>query len=383
MNTALDSCTPLVRAPGLTWPNRCSAFSFGERWRDSMSMMWRSSKTGFGTQSRGGIVTLRLSSGEASGMPAATGPMRVVIGRVDQGLPPRMCCRDAFVPCAITNGSAMPSQMASDPLVMARPDLAQEFEEILQRFSKLLTKQELEQLRTVPFLQSSQGSLASPASLYLRTPHNVACLGDDAMFVAGSRTALYKRLGCMEQPKVEDILSYLSRLRLQGNKPNQPEILYPALVEALKTGKHSPLGYLNQPIVWDGKEFSKPGDILLGNKYRSIFLKAVPLLEEASPALHQALKSLGVPSEPQPQHWRKLFVWFHQRYAPSGEPLTQPERRALHQAYSYLSEMPKEVTADTKCLLDQDRRLHSSAERRAMLYLHNDDPALAQAGREK
>src|SRR5438477_8883568 len=117
MNTALDSCTPLVRAPGLTWPNRCSAFSFGERWRDSMSMMWRSSKTGFGTQSRGGIVTRRLSSGEASGMRAATAPMRVVIGRVDQGLPPRMCCRDAFVPCAITNGSAMPSQMASDPLV--------------------------------------------------------------------------------------------------------------------------------------------------------------------------------------------------------------------------------------------------------------------------
>src|SRR5947199_140905 len=116
MNRALDSCTPVVRAPGLTWPNRCSAFSFGERWRDSMSMMWRSSKTGFGTQSRSGIVTLRLSSGEASGMPAATGPMRVVIGRVDQGLPPRMCCRDAFVPCAITNGSAMPSQMASDPL---------------------------------------------------------------------------------------------------------------------------------------------------------------------------------------------------------------------------------------------------------------------------
>lgn len=265
-------------------------------------------------------------------------------------------------------------------IVVTRPDLAQEFEETLQKFSKSLTKQELGQLRTVAILKSSQGTLASPSTLYLRTPRNVACLGDDAMFVTGSRTALYKRLGCMEQPKMEDLLNYLSRLRSQGSKPNQPEILYPTLAEALKAGKRLPLLYQNQPIIWDGTGYSKPGDILLGNKYyRSIFLQAIPLLEEASPALRQALKSLGVPSEPQPQHWQKLFVWFHQRYARSGEPLTQSEQRALHQAYSHLSEMPRGVTDHTKCLLDQDGRLHSLAEMRAKLYLLNDDPALAQA----
>jgi len=121
----------------------------------------------------------------------------------------------------------------------------------------------------------------------------------------------------------------------------------------------------------------------LGNKYRPIFLQTVPLLEEASPALRQALRSLGVPSEPQPQHWQQLFLWFHRRYARSGETLTQSERHALHQAYSHLSEMPKEVTADTKCLLDQDGRVHSPAEMRAKLYLLNDDPALAQAIIEK
>ena len=264
-------------------------------------------------------------------------------------------------------------------IVVTRPDLAQEFEETLQRFSKLLTKKESEQLRTVAFLQSSQGKLASPSTLYLRTPRNVACLGDDAMFVAGSRTTLYKRLGCMEQPKVEDLLNYLSRLRLQGSKPNQPEILYPTLVEALKAGKRLPLWYQNQPIIWDGTGYSKPGDILLGSKYRSIFLQAVPLLEEASPVLRQALRSLGVPSEPQPQHWQKLLVWFHQRYARSGEPLTQSERRALHQAYSHLAEMPRGITEDTKCLLDQDGRLHSLAEMHAKQYLLNDDPTLAES----
>jgi hypothetical protein len=49
-------------------------------------------------------------------MHAATAPMRVVIGRADQELPPSMCCRGAFVRCAITGRSAMPSYMASDPL---------------------------------------------------------------------------------------------------------------------------------------------------------------------------------------------------------------------------------------------------------------------------
>src|SRR5947208_3909827 len=84
-----------------------------------MSMMWRSSKTGFGTPLRDGIVIPLPLSGEASDMHAATAPMRVVIGRADQELLPSMCCRDVFVPCAITNGSAMPLHMASDPLVLA------------------------------------------------------------------------------------------------------------------------------------------------------------------------------------------------------------------------------------------------------------------------
>jgi hypothetical protein len=50
-------------------------------------------------------------------MLAATAPRRGVIGREGQELPPRMCCRDAFVPYALTNESAIPSDMASDPLV--------------------------------------------------------------------------------------------------------------------------------------------------------------------------------------------------------------------------------------------------------------------------
>src|SRR5260370_39229246 len=84
-----------------------------------MCMMWRSSKTGFGRQSRAGIVIPRPSSGEASGMPVATAPMHVVIGRADQEPPPSISSHAVFVRCAITDGAAMPSYMASDPLVVS------------------------------------------------------------------------------------------------------------------------------------------------------------------------------------------------------------------------------------------------------------------------
>lgn len=50
-------------------------------------------------------------------MPAATVPMPVAIGREDQELPLSTSSYAGFVRCAITNGSAMPSHMATDPLV--------------------------------------------------------------------------------------------------------------------------------------------------------------------------------------------------------------------------------------------------------------------------
>jgi len=116
-NTALDFCTRLVLVPGSTWPNQCSASLSGEPWRDTTSMMSKSSKTGFGTPSKDGIVILPRSSGEASGMRAVIGPMPVVTGKEDQELLPSMCFHDVFVPYAITSRLTFPSHMASDPLV--------------------------------------------------------------------------------------------------------------------------------------------------------------------------------------------------------------------------------------------------------------------------
>lgn len=266
-------------------------------------------------------------------------------------------------------------------IVAAQPDLALKFEETLQRFNRSLTKQQLKRLSTVAFLRSSQGNLASPSTLYLRTPRNLACLGGDASFVTGTHTELYKRLGCMEKPKAKDILNYIEELRFNNIKPKKPEILYPALVEALNAERLRTTSYQDQPIIWDGTGYSKSIDILLSRRYRQIFLDAVPQLE-VSQALGRALKALGVPSDPQPQHWQQLFVWFGQRYIRSESPLNQSERYALLEAYSRQYKMPEGVPYNIRCLLDQDGRLHSQREMLAKQYLLNDDPALAEVIRE-
>src|SRR5258708_6352098 len=154
----------------------------------------------------------------------------------------------------------------------------------------------------------------------------------------------------MDHPKVEDIMAFLTRLRLLGIKPVQPEILYPALVETLKTQKHvSPLFYKDQPIIWNGSEYSKPVEMLLNRKHVMTFLHAVPFFDGESSALHQALKALGVPSDPQPQHWQKLFLWFGQR---SETPLTSTEQKALLNAYCTLGKIPDGIADNVKCLLD-------------------------------
>ena len=152
-------------------------------------------------------------------------------------------------------------------------------------------------------------------------------------------------------------------------------------MEALNAEKLPTTYYQNRPIIWDGVGYSKSIDVLLSRKYRQIFLDAVPQLE-VSQALERALKALGVPSDPQPQHWQQLFVWFGKRYIRSESPLNQTEQNALLQAYSHLYKMPEGISYNTKCLLDQDGRLHSLVEMRTKRYLLNDHPALAEAIRE-
>src|SRR5207253_1463786 len=114
------------------------------------------------------------------------------------------------------------------------PALAPEFEKTLYQFRMLLTRPIIVVLRSIPFLQSTNGSLVAPEDAYVYSAHLVRCIGEEASFVAGRHVALYERLGCRTQPDSSDILSFLGSLRDTDRSPQYPDILYPALTEALR-----------------------------------------------------------------------------------------------------------------------------------------------------
>ena len=55
------------------------------------------------------------------------------------------------------------------------------------------------------------------------------------------------------------------------------------------------------------QRYRKPMDMLLSRRFRTIFLQAIPQLEERSPVLGQALEKLGVPSDSQGPTLAKAF----------------------------------------------------------------------------
>ena len=122
-------------------------------------------------------------------------------------------------------------------IASAQPSLAQGFVNTLHRFRKLLTNKERLALKAIPFLLSSSGGLAAPISLYLRNEETTNSLSPTAPFVVGPKVELYKSLECMPHPRADDILKYLEDLRRSGTGPNHPEILYPALADAVARDK--------------------------------------------------------------------------------------------------------------------------------------------------
>lgn len=160
--------------------------------------------------------------------------------------------------------------------VTQRPELAEGFEETLWRLRSLITRPVVEEFSHLAFLRSPLGGLVAPPDLYLKSALNTNCLGKDAPFVSGSWNGLYKRLGCMDKPRSSDILVHLSSLTERGHPPSRPEVLYPALVDALRKERQSTDQYDDESIIWVSYRYSKPKDVLLGSRHRRTFLQAVP-----------------------------------------------------------------------------------------------------------
>ena len=263
-------------------------------------------------------------------------------------------------------------------IVAAQPDLAADFEDLLQRSGRLMTARVIQKLGEIAFLRTSQETMARPTETYLRNPLNMACLGKSAPFVLGSRVSLYERLGCMGSPCAADILAHLTDLRACGAGPERPEMLYTTLLDGLKRARLAPTTHQAQPILWIGNGYSRPEATLLGLHHRKIFLQAVPQAPRLSQVLNRAYLALGAHSHPTSTHWQQLLLWISDKYKHTGGPVTRQEGNSLREAYCCLDELLTGIAADTKFLLDSEGVLHSRLDVAAGRYVVNDDPKLAQ-----
>lgn len=268
-------------------------------------------------------------------------------------------------------------------LIETRPELAEYFEETLQLASKLLNPSTIKQLKSISFLRSSLGGMLSPLEIYLRNSINNICLGEDAPFILGSRTKLYKQLGCREEPMAKDITNHIANLRERNEALAKPETVYSALVRTLMKERLPLSHYQDEPIIWNGSDYSIPSDTLIGSHHKKIFLYSVPQVDRVSSELKSYLLALGANSIPQVRHWEKLLIWLGQKYQGIDSPITAIERRSLIEAYSNLPGIPRDIVSSTCCLLDQDGFLHPISDIESGLFVIADDPQLARAARDQ
>jgi hypothetical protein len=270
---------------------------------------------------------------------------------------------------------------ANDVVALARfvasdPDRAEPFEAFLdQARARTLP----EELGNIPFLRCTDTLLHAPRGVYLPNTLNNAALGDTGLFPAGTRMSLYERLGCRGVPKASDILQHLATLRLHGQVPLQPELLYPALVDAMQRERIATASVRSQAIIWTGTAYATPEEALLGNRHSRVFLRSVPQLTGLTTRLENALRALGVAISPQPLHWRHLFAWFAAKYQERRGPVTQAEAAALRSAYGRLESLPDEIATTDCCLLDDRGYLHPLADVSTARYVIDDDREIRNA----
>lgn len=262
-------------------------------------------------------------------------------------------------------------------VVESRPELAPKLEDALYKHDRLLTRTVIDELKGIAFLRSSSGTLECPPSLYIRSQLNVSCVGEGALFAAGTRMSLYKKLGCREHPRAEDIVSHLKGLAAQEVEPGKPEVIYPALVEAALRERGSTDYYRQEPILWDGLGYVRPAETLIGSRHQRIFLQSVPQVSRLADALCRSYLALGAHATPKPEHWRRLFIWLSEKYRRAAARVTGPEKRALREAYGQLRDLPDGLPDDAEFLLDRRGRLHSLKDARSGSYVIDDAPELS------
>jgi hypothetical protein len=257
------------------------------------------------------------------------------------------------------------------------PEIAERFEAVLARRPKLSSPL-VRRLSSIPFLASTSGGLAAPSSLYIRNSVTAASVGDDAPFVAGSRTDLYRRLGCREEPGSSDIVAHIAELRRAEAPCLRPELVYSALAKALVREELPASHYASEAIVWTESGYVAPADVLVGLRFPRV-LSLLPNVRGPD-AVCEALARLGAAVHPSDRHWQQLFEMVARRY-PVGVVVSTADRAVLREAYERRgrSGLPQTLPQECRCLLSTARTLHCGMDLQQGKFVLNDYPALADA----
>jgi hypothetical protein len=260
--------------------------------------------------------------------------------------------------------------------VATNPELAEAFEALVKKSSRLLSPRIRGQLSGIPCLLDATGRPAAPATpLYIPTDDNEKVLGDSVAYVAGTELKLYELLGCAQHPSSAAIVHRLELFRTAGDNPAQPSRIYTALVDALRRESAKTDSYSLEPLLWIGSVWVAPIRALVGAKNADVFLQSVPIVRGA---LARVARELGTPSEPNEWHWSALFNWIGGRY-PTGGRVRPSERAALRRAMTVLEFIPDDVDVGAAFLLDRTGSTHSLVEVEKKTFLLDDDADLANA----
>jgi hypothetical protein len=264
-------------------------------------------------------------------------------------------------------------------LIAGRPATAERFEKLLADNLKLLTPSAVDTLRGIACLRTRSGALALPADLHFDTPTSRFCIGDDDRIVGGSSDLLFRKLKLKAAPDSETLLGIIAAHREAGTPPARPELLYPALVDAITRERRAKSDIADLAICWVAGAYHAPSDILVGVRIAAPLAEAIPVHRHADEIGH-AYQALGAPGHPGDPHWARFFRYVASNWAP---PLDPRRRRILLEAYSARGNFGlPEGLDEVRCLIDDRARLFTPVDLRAGRLVEPDFAPLEQALRE-
>ncbi|NPT54900.1 DUF3883 domain-containing protein [Paraburkholderia elongata] len=259
-----------------------------------------------------------------------------------------------------------------------RPEMAERFAKLLTENPKLLHPAIVEELRAIPCLKARSGQLVAPATLHLDTATNRLCIGDNDRIVGGTNDLLYRKLKLKVAPDSETLLDLIKCRRAEGRAPNRPDLLYPTLVEAIRSERRAKSEIAKMPICWVEDGYYAPSEILVGPRTAAPLAEVIPLYLY-SDEVGRAYQDLGAPAQSNDGHWALFFRHVGTDWA-KDTPLDTRRRHILLEAYSARARfgLPQKLE-DVRCLLDDRSRLFTLGELRAGKLVEPDFQALEKA----